>query len=124
MNRKAKNRTESVANPHDRFFKEMFSSREIARSFLVNYLPPEICPLVDTQSVELSKDSYIDSRLRSQFSDLLYRVGLSDGGDAHVYVLFEHKSQPDDLIGWYLLPCMVRIWRQDMRMGKDRRLRV
>jgi predicted transposase/invertase (TIGR01784 family) len=124
VKRKTKNKTDAVANPHDRFFKEMFSSREIARSFLVNYLPPEICPLIDTHSVELSKDSYIDSRLRSQFSDLLYRVALSDGRDAHVYVLFEHKSQPDDMIGWYLLSCMVRIWRQDMRMVKDKKLRA
>jgi len=102
----------------------MFSSREIARSFLVNYLPPEISPLINPDSVQLSKDSYIDSRLRSQFSDLLYHVALTDGKDAHVYVLFEHKSQPDDMIGWYLLSCMVRIWRQDMKMGKDRKLRA
>jgi predicted transposase/invertase (TIGR01784 family) len=98
-----------VPSPHDRFVKEVFSFRETARSFLIHYLPPEIGLLLDSDSVELSKDTYIDSRLRSQFYDLLYNVTLTTGEDAHIYVLFEHKSQPDSLISWYLLFCMVRI---------------
>jgi predicted transposase/invertase (TIGR01784 family) len=113
-----------VPSPHDRFVKEVFSFRETARSFLIHYLPPEISLLLDSDSVELSKDTYIDSRLRSQFSDLLYNVTLTTGEDAHIYVLFEHKSQPDSLISWYLLSCMVRIWRQDMKMSKNKKLRA
>ncbi|MGD9974587.1 MAG: Rpn family recombination-promoting nuclease/putative transposase [Desulfatirhabdiaceae bacterium] len=50
--------TDAVHNPHDRFFKEMFSSKEIARSFLIHYLPDEISQLIDTDSVNLSKNSY------------------------------------------------------------------
>ena len=100
VKKKKKNRVDDrdmtanvVPSPHDRFFKEMFSSKEIARSFLIHYLPPEFSLLMDSDSVELSKDTYVDSRLRSQFSDLLYNVALTTGEDAHVYVLFEHKSQ-------------------------------
>jgi len=131
VKKKKKNRVDDgdptanfVPNPHDRFFKEMFSSKEIARSFLIHYLPPEFSLLMDSDSVELSKDTYVDSLLRSQFSDLLYNVALTTGEDAHVYVLFEHKSQPDPLICWYLLSCMVRIWRQDMKMSKNKKLRL
>lgn len=100
----------------------MFSSKDIARSFLIHYLPDEISQLIDTDSVNLSKDSYVDSRLRSQFSDLLYHIRLTSGEDAHVYVLFEHKSQPDPQIAWYLLSCMLRIRRQDMKMRQNKRL--
>ena len=81
-----------IIDHHDRFFKEMFASREVARSFLMHYLPEEISAIVNADSVQLSKDSYTDSRLRSQFSDLLYNVKLNTGHDAHIYVLFEHKG--------------------------------
>jgi predicted transposase/invertase (TIGR01784 family) len=111
-----------IINHHDRFFKEMFASREVARSFLMHYLPEEISAIVNADSVQLSKDSYTDSRLKSQFSDLLYNVKLITGHDAHIYVLFEHKSYPDPWIAWYLLSCKVRIWRQDMRIRKNRKM--
>jgi hypothetical protein len=85
VKKKKKNRVDDrdmtanvVPNPHDRFFKEMFSSKEIARSFLIHYLPPEFSLLMDSDSVELSKDTYVDSRLRSQFSDLLYCVTAAE----------------------------------------------
>ncbi|MGB4201313.1 MAG: Rpn family recombination-promoting nuclease/putative transposase, partial [Thermotogota bacterium] len=30
-----------ITNPHDKFFKEVMSHIEIARDFLMQYLPPE-----------------------------------------------------------------------------------
>jgi hypothetical protein len=35
-------------------------------------------------------------------------VTLTTGDAAGIYVLFEHKSQLDPFISWYLLSCMAR----------------
>jgi predicted transposase YdaD len=37
----------SLTNPHDRFFKELFSRREVAQDFMSHYLPPELVALLD-----------------------------------------------------------------------------
>ena len=104
--------TDELTNPHDRFFKDLFSRQEAARDFLKHYLPPQVAAALDPDRLEIRKDSFIDPALQEHFSDLLYRVGLVGGGESYVYVLFEHKSYPDPRIAWQLLRYMVRIWEQ------------
>ena len=87
--------TTELSNPHDRFFKEIFSRPEVARDFLQNYLPAAVVDQLDMASLELRKDSFVDPDLQQHFSDLLYQVNLETGEGAFVYVLFEHKSYPD-----------------------------
>jgi predicted transposase/invertase (TIGR01784 family) len=106
---------EPLSNPHDRFFKDLFSRQEIARDFLHHYLPTDIIPLLDLTALEISKDSFIDPDLQEHFSDLLYKVALQAGNEAYIYVLFEHKSYPDPLIAFQLLRYMVRIWEQNLK---------
>jgi hypothetical protein len=53
--------------------------------------------------------------LQEQFSDLLYRVPLRTGTDIFLYLLFEHKSQPEAYTRLQLLGYMVRIWEQERR---------
>jgi predicted transposase YdaD len=38
--------------PHDRFFKEIFSRQETARDFLQPYLPPQVSALLNFDSLE------------------------------------------------------------------------
>lgn len=92
-----------IINPHDSFFKEVLSRPEVATEFLSNYLPPEVVAVLDLSAPELVKDSFVDAELRRHYSDLLYRVRLRDGGDAFVYILFEHKSGPDKWVAFQLL---------------------
>jgi predicted transposase YdaD len=101
-------------NPHDRFFKEVFGRQETARDFLANYLPPNAAEALDLLNLELVKDSFVDSKLREYFSDVLYHVGLKRGEGAFVYVLFEHKSAPDEWVAFQLLRYMVRIWEAEL----------
>ncbi len=95
-----------VTNPHDKFFREMWSRQEVARDFLANYLPDDVLQYVHLESLQIEKDSFVDEHLREQFSDLLYRVGLSEGKDGFVYMLFEHKSYPDRFVAVQLLRYM------------------
>ena len=110
-----------LSNPHDRFFKELFSRKEAAQEFLRLYLPPEVAALLDPATLELTKDSFIDPELQEHFSDMLYKINLSQQQPAYIYLLFEHKSYPDRLVAWQLLRYMVRIWEQDLK--QQQRLR-
>jgi hypothetical protein len=100
----------AVPNPHDRFFKEVFSRPETAADFLANYLPSNLTELMDLTSPELVEGSFVYAELGQHFSDLLYRLHLRAGQEVFVYVLFEHKSAPDEWVAFQLLRYMVRIW--------------
>ncbi|MDL1968890.1 MAG: Rpn family recombination-promoting nuclease/putative transposase [Deltaproteobacteria bacterium] len=111
-----------ITNPHDRFFKEVLSRKEVAKDFILHYLPADIVALLDVDSLEIRKDSFVDKELLERFSDLLYAVNLKDKGSAYVYMLFEHKSFSDPLISLQLLRYMARIWVQALKEGKARPL--
>lgn len=111
---------DNVSNPHDKVFREIYSNKPEAQSFLDNYLPPDVRELLDLESVEIRKDSFIDDELRNYYSDLLYMVRLR-GEPAYIYVLFEHKSYSDRLIHLQLLEYMLKIWRLHLKQHKKRR---
>ncbi len=98
-----------ISNPHDSFFRETFSRKDVATDFLSMYLPEIIKRQINLDTLKMSKDSFVDEELRSHFSDLLYTVQHRKG-DLHLYLLFEHKSSPDPWISLQLLRYMVKIW--------------
>jgi hypothetical protein len=102
-----------ISRPHDKFFRELFSRPEVLRDFLQNYLPENIVALIDTDSAELTKDSFVDAELRDHYSDILCTVSLKSGKSAYVYTLLEHKSYPES--AFQLLCSMIRIWEQEYK---------
>lgn len=67
----------NLHNPHDKLFRETWSNLENVRSFLKHYLPADVLKLMDLQSLEISKDSFVEKELADYFSDMLYKVTLS-----------------------------------------------
>ncbi len=108
-----------ISNPHDRFFKKLFSRKNVGRNFFLNYLPRDVVSLLDLDSSELTKDSFVDQELGEYFSDTIYKVRLKEGGKAHVYILLEHKSYSDPLAGFQILCYMVRIWESVVRKHRE-----
>ena len=100
-----------VVNPHDKVFRAAYSNKENARSLLTDKLPAKVLKLVDLDSMEISKDSFIEKDLADYYSDILYRVNLTGGNQGLIYVLFEHKSYYDKYVHLQLLEYMVKIWR-------------
>ena len=88
----------SPANPHDRFFKAVFSRDDVAADFLRHHLPADIASLLLPGTLAIRKDSFVDQALSEHYSDLLYSVKLHNGQPGFVYVLFEHKSYPEPRI--------------------------
>lgn len=111
-----------IASPHDRFFKRMLSGRATAQSFLRRFLPDTVAADLDLPSLEPTSRSFVDPALREHFTDLTYRAKLRDGRDAYIYVLLEHKSRPDRLVGLQLLRYISRLWADVAERRRQRPL--
>ncbi len=113
-----------LVNPHDSLFRQVWSDPENARGFLSAWLPGETVSVMNMDTLEICRDSYVSKSLRTYYSDILYKVRLADR-PGYVYLLFEHKSEPDSMTPFQLLKYMVRIWEQYHReTGKKGRLPV
>ena len=107
-----------VVNPHDKVIRETYSNKENARSLLTDKLPDKVLKLMNLDSLEISKDSFIEKELADYYSDILYRVDLTDGSHGLIYVLFEHKSYYDRYVHLQLLEYMVKIWRLHIKQHR------
>lgn len=108
-----------ISNPHDRFFREVFSRVELSREFLSKQLPPAIAATLDFSTLDLRPGSFLDEELQQYFSDLLFRMNLQTGRPAYVYVLLEHKSYIEWFTSLQLLRYKVEIWEQVRKEEKE-----
>src|SRR3990172_9313629 len=99
-------------NPHDALFKWTFGQPDRAASVLRSILPRSVSDAIDWKSLVPDPASFVDAALVDRHSDLLFRVCLRDGRNAHLYVLFEHQSTPDELMPFRLFSYLVRIWER------------
>jgi predicted transposase/invertase (TIGR01784 family) len=112
-----------LPTPHNHLFHYALSHAHAARDLIQTHLSPSLVRILDLNSLELQKDSFIDEDLRQSFSDLLYSVRLAgtkgEPIEGQVYLLFEHKSQSDPTTCFQLLRYIVRIWEQRLRNGQS-----
>ena len=106
--------------PHDRFFRSVFSDLGSLRDLLRSALPPRIVNMLDLDSIELSSDSFIDERLSLYQSDILIRIRTRTSA-VLIYILVDHKSYPDRWAVLQLLVYMVRIWEKEL--SRNRKLK-
>ena len=112
-----------IQNPHDRFFKETLGKVEVAKDFLNNYLPGNIIKVIDVDTLEPQKDSFINKELQEGFSDLLFKANINKR-EGYIYFLFEHKSYSSKDIALQLLRYMVEIWETKIKKEKSDKLPV
>ena len=103
-----------IQNPHDKFFKETFSKVSVAKDFLNNYLPQSIMNVIDIDTLEPQKDSFINEELEEGFSDLLFIENINKR-EGYFYFLFEHKSYASKDIAFQLLKYMIEIWETKIK---------
>ena len=79
---------------------------------------------MDLDSLRLENVSYVDDNLKKHFADLVFSFMLQGAElpTARVYLLFEHKSAPEPLVGMQILRYMALQWKelydQNMIVGK------
>jgi predicted transposase/invertase (TIGR01784 family) len=81
-----------INNNHDIYIQKMLGKIENVRSFLENYLPKELIPLLDLDYLELFKDKFVDEKLNPHLSDLIFKTKTKTNKKVFIYTLFEHKS--------------------------------
>ncbi len=104
--------TQTLANPHDSFFKAVFGDLERSRQFFRTYLPTGLANELDLDRLQLEKASFVDESLRQRHADLLFRTVLKSGTVAFLYLLFEHQSTPERDMPFRILRYLVRIFEQ------------
>jgi predicted transposase YdaD len=89
----------TTPTPHDCFFRENFARPGIARDFMRNTLPGDLLAELDLERLTISPDTFVTEALRKVYSDLIYLIPYRNA-ELSVYLLLEHKSQPEH---WVLL---------------------
>ena len=108
-----------VQNPHDRFFKELFSIRDNALDFINGAFPFEISNRIIPESLTLDPNSYTNEKLNEYFSDIIYTCTIRGGEEIKISLLFEHKSYPVKHIHFQLLRYMLNIWESNIKQKLD-----
>ncbi|HEQ1858254.1 TPA: Rpn family recombination-promoting nuclease/putative transposase [Providencia alcalifaciens] len=104
------------STPHDAAFKGFMTKQGNARDFFELHLPEHIKQLCDFDTLSLINSAFIDSKLRTRFSDVLYSV-QTKAGDSYIYLLVEHQSTPDKLMSWRLMHYAFMAMNQHLQQG-------
>jgi predicted transposase YdaD len=103
-----------VHHPHDSFFKSIFGDPRNAAEVLRTALPPRVSAHIDWDSLQAVQASFVDDALKQRHGDLVYLARLRQGGDAFLWVLFEHQSSVEWWMSWRMLRMMLdtlEAWR-------------
>ncbi|WP_286146250.1 Rpn family recombination-promoting nuclease/putative transposase [Shigella sp. FC1967] len=87
-----------------------------AKDFFFIHLPEELKGYCDFSTLQLQNSSFIDIKLRSRMSDILYLVKTKEG-DVPIYLLVEHQSRPDKMIAWRMMHYAFCTMNQHLQQG-------
>ncbi|MEA3494410.1 MAG: Rpn family recombination-promoting nuclease/putative transposase [Bacteroidota bacterium] len=109
----------TVINTHDKFFKSLFSNKNGIKEFVSKTISFDIVKKLDLNTLELDKTEYLDKRLNSSFSDLVYNCKYGEKQNVKISLLFEHKSQPEKFPHFQILGYMLRIWELQIKQKEE-----
>ena len=115
--------------PHDRFFKMLFSKRSVAQHYINQFMPKSITEKLDLRTLKIAKDTFIDENLKDHFSDIVYTCNWQKEGNkkkqqVKVCLLLEHKSNPSKYPHFQLLRYIVNSWDNDLAQNRKPRIVV
>jgi predicted transposase YdaD len=106
---------------HDKLFRKALENPIVAHEFIEAHLPKEILQRLDTKTLTLEKESFVEPDLTNSISDVLFSCKMeakaNNGNnyykDSYIYLLLEHvrhevahiKSANEIAAGWHLNPC-------------------
>lgn len=115
---------------HDSFIKKAMENHNVAKSFFNRHLAPEVRDMVNLDSLQLQKESFIAENLKKKVSDILFSADFSQGNShgsggksGYIYMLLEHQSTVDHWMVFRLFNYMMAIWqRHRTEHHKDKHL--
>jgi predicted transposase/invertase (TIGR01784 family) len=109
----------NMINSHDKFFKELFSKREEVSEFISKTFPSELTQKLNFETLELDKTEYVDKKMKTSFSDIVYNCVYGKDIKIKISLLFEHKSYPESFPHLQLLGYMLNIWQSQIKQKQD-----
>ena len=111
---------DNVRQPqHDPFFRSTFEDQRLFRELLI-WLVPFVVELLDLDRLELQKDSLIDEKLKTHYSDLLCKIPVRDTDkNIVVFILLEHKASSEYWTMLQVLRYVVEIWVREYNAAKE-----
>ncbi len=106
-----------ITNIHDKYFRELFSQREVMQDFLTGALP-NVAKHLKLNTLTLDETTYIDENLQNTYSDLVYSCQYGTEYKLNIALLFEHKSYVPQHPYLQLLGYMLKIWETNVKQGK------
>jgi predicted transposase YdaD len=108
--------SESPSQPHDGFFKRIFSDPVHAAAELRAILPPHVARHIDWDSLQAVHASFVDAALNQRHGDLMFSARLVEGHEVYLWLLFEHQSTIDRWMPLRMLEMAVEFlkgWRKE-----------
>uniref|UniRef100_A0A832GNK3 Transposase (putative) YhgA-like domain-containing protein n=1 Tax=Caldimicrobium thiodismutans TaxID=1653476 RepID=A0A832GNK3_9BACT len=109
-----------LPHPHDAFFKAFLKDPENLKQFLKDFLPGELLKFLSLNHLQILPEEKIPlSKEKRLIPDLVVETSLLNR-TLHIYLLIEHKSQPEIRtflqIGFYILS----LHEEDLKAGRIR----
>ena len=101
----------------DRSARWLFQDKQYVRG-LVEIVASELVAFLDFDQLTLLNRSFISDTLREQESDLVFSVPFRRGSETDellIYILLEHQSTVDPLMGFRVLFYMTQLWDAQRR---------
>jgi recombination-promoting nuclease RpnB len=113
----------TIPTPHDRFFRCALSDPQVAKAFFEFHLPPAIRAIVDLDSLQLYKGSFVTEQLKLAITDMLFKVNFIDK-PSYLYLLVEHQSSSDRWMPFRALKYDVNIMEHDLKKTDNKSLPI
>ena len=93
---------------------------------LLRLLSSELAAHLDFTHVQRINRSFVPPNLHKQEADMLVRIPLLNPSTPQlemlVYILVEHQSEPDEVMGLRLLSYLVQVWELERREWQRKRI--
>lgn len=93
------------------------SRPEAVRDFMDIHLPAELRALCDFSTLKLENTSFVEDELRGYYSDLIWSLRTTKGGDGYIHLLVEHQSSPDRHMGFRLMRYAIAAMQKHLEAG-------
>lgn len=124
MARKKTSSNDSDKNIHDKFFKEIFSRKEIMIDFIEEIFPENLRNNLNVSTLQLQNDSFTGEELDEYFSDLIYSCEYEGKKTIRISLLLEHKSYIEDFPHFQLNQYLLNIWKEDLKQKQQPTLTI
>jgi predicted transposase/invertase (TIGR01784 family) len=102
---------------HDQLFRKALENPIVAREFIEAHLPKNVLAVMDTNTLKLEKESFVELDLANSVSDVLFSAKFQ-GRYGYIYILLEHQSTVSRFMAFRLFKYMVNICDRYMREHK------